>query len=40
LIFYIRDEFGYGFVVGINISVTRLVPMFWNRKKLKPNQNG
>jgi len=28
VIFYIRDEFGYGFGVGTYIPVTRPIPMF------------
>jgi len=36
--FYIRVGFGYGFGVDTYIPVTRLEPIFWNRRKLKPNQ--
>jgi len=43
-IFFIRDEFGYGFEVSTYIPVTCPIPVFWNRRKLKlkpkPNQNG
>jgi len=32
VIFYIRDEFGYGFMVGTYIPVTRPIPVFWNQE--------
>jgi len=39
VIFYIQDEFGYGFGVGTYISITHLIPVFWNRRKPKPIPN-
>jgi len=35
IIFCIRDGFGYGFGVGTNILVIRLIPVFRNRRKSK-----
>jgi len=44
VIFYIWDEFGYGFGVATYIPITRPIPVFWNRGKPipipKPSQNG
>jgi len=35
VIFYIRDEFGYGLEVGTYISFIHSIPLFWNRGKPK-----
>jgi len=40
VIFSIWDGFGYDFGVGTYILVTRPIPVFWNREKSKPGQNG
>jgi len=39
IIFCICDGFGHGFGVSTYILVTRPVPVFWNRGKLRPKLN-